>query len=144
LIRRFDTRIAQRMLPLDDPSVARWLTDEMLRKAGGEDAWEGGHEALGQAAPEGIPAAVWQAVRAFAEHPGTELTAAIPMNAEAASARRVIARRIHVTYVPLSRVEYEFAGNVFSFVAVGRRGVERFWAPSFPPRWNRVGRFLRA
>ncbi|MGZ3675203.1 MAG: hypothetical protein ACXVCO_12930, partial [Ktedonobacterales bacterium] len=40
--------------------------------------------------------------------------------------------------------EYDFAGHAFSVVAVGRSGSERFWAQTFPPRWSRIGRFLKA
>src|SRR5262249_54126073 len=142
--RRFDTRIAQRALPFEDSSVTRWLTKEMVRKARGEDTWEGARDALSESAPEGVPVAVWQAVRDFAEHPGDELTAMAPANGQTTGERRVIAQRVHVTHVPLTRIEYAFAGKSFSFVAAGGHGSERFWAESFPPRWSRVGRFLRA
>src|SRR5262249_39457005 len=144
LVRRFDTRIAQRALPLEDPSVSRWLTDEMVRKASGEDVWEGGRDALSGLAPEGVPVTVWQVVNDFARHPGDESTAMVPASGQNAGERRVIAQRMRVTRVPLTRVESAFAGKIFSFVAVGGGGSESFWAEAFPPRWSRVGRFLRA
>src|SRR5262249_9243351 len=144
LVRRFDTSIAQRALPLEDPSVSRWLTDEMERKASGENVWEGRSDTLSAPAPEGAPLTVWRVVHDFARHPGDDFTTMVPASGENAGERRVIAQCVRVTRVPLTRVEYAFAGKAFSFVAVGGRGSERFWAEAFPPRWSRVGRFLRA
>ena len=58
--------------------------------------------------------------------------------------RRVIGRQARLTRVPLTQVEYTFAGHPFAFLAVGHTGAERFWAETFPPRWSRVGRFVKA
>jgi hypothetical protein len=140
VLRRFDTRIIHRTLPYDQPAPAHWVTPEMLKKAAGEDAWEGPLDALLASRPEEVPEEVWSAAAAFARTPG-EPQASSPA---APDERRVISRRLRVSRVPLARVEYAFAGKPFSFVAVGRTGVEKFWAQEFPPRWSRVGRFLKA
>ncbi|MDE3231324.1 MAG: hypothetical protein KGO05_15710, partial [Chloroflexota bacterium] len=45
---------------------------------------------------------------------------------------------------PVTRIEYSFAGRMYEALAVGRAGEERFWAETFPPRWNRLSRFVQA
>jgi hypothetical protein len=142
IIRRFDTRFAQRVLPVDDPSVADWLRDEMVQRAAGEDVWESGRDVLSDGAPGMIPNAVWQAARDFAQN--TQAGAAPSAQEGGGGERRVIERRVRVSRIAVARVEYAFAGKEFAFVAVGRSGAERFWASAFPPRWSRVGRFLKA
>ncbi|MFI5272846.1 MAG: hypothetical protein ACHQ4H_07425 [Ktedonobacterales bacterium] len=140
VVRHFDTRIHQRTLPHERDVVAGWVTHEMLRKARGEDVWEGPLDGLVAGRPDDIPPDVWTAVVTFARTPG-EPQASSPA---APHQRRVIARRLHLSRVPVTRVEYTFAGKPFAFVAVGREGHETFWAHEFPPRWSRVGRFLKA
>ncbi|HKS68919.1 MAG TPA: hypothetical protein VJQ45_00765, partial [Ktedonobacterales bacterium] len=142
VVRHFDTHIHQRTLPYGETQAAGWVTHEMLRKVHAEDAWDGPTDAMGSiGAPESVPADVWTAAVAFARTPGGEPQASSPA---APSERRVISRRLRLSRVPVTRVEYTFAGKPFSFVAVGREGHEKFWAHEFPPRWSRVGRFLRA
>ena len=138
--RHFDTHIHQRTLPYGNTEAAGWVTHEMLRKVHAEDAWDGPTSAMSAGAPESVPADVWAAAVAFARTPG-EPQASSPA---APGERRVISRRLRLSRVPVTRVEYTFAGKPFSFVAVGREGHEKFWAHEFPPRWSRVGRFLRA
>src|SRR5262249_8762 len=126
LVRRFDTSIAQRALPLEDPSVSRWLTDEMVRKASGENVWEGRSDTLSVRAPEGAPVTVWRVVHDFARHPGDDFTTMVPASGENAGERRVIAQCVRVTRVPLNRVDYAFARKPFSFLAEDQHGSERF------------------
>ncbi len=137
IVRRFDTHLAHRTLPMGEGAVAGWVRPEMLRRATGDDIWQSEQDELGTSAPEGMPSSVWQAVLDFAEHRHNDA----PVDD---SGRHVIGRTMRVTRIPVTRVEYGFAEKAFEFVAVGRRGSERFWAESFPPRWSRVGRFFRA
>jgi hypothetical protein len=58
--------------------------------------------------------------------------------------RHIIDRRLRLTCIPVTHVEYNFDGRDFDFTTVGASGSERFWAESFPARWTRVGRFFRA
>jgi hypothetical protein len=140
VVRHFDTHIHQHTLPYGDSAAASWVTHEMLRKVHAEDAWDGPTSAMVAGAPASVPADVWAAAIAFARTPGEpqESSPAAPGD------RRVIARRLRLSRVPVTRVEYTFAGKPFSFIAVGREGHEKFWAQEFPPRWSRVERFLRA
>ncbi len=142
LVRRFDTRIAERVVPPDDPAPAEWLGHHSLRRVTGETAWEGPEEVVtSQPAPEGIPAAIWAAAGELARAPDEAFPAPRePVQGE----RRTLSRRMRLLRVPVTRVEYSFAGQPFEFVAVGRPGAERFWSQTFPARWTRVGRFLRA
>ena len=135
IVRRFDTHVAHRTLPLNDAEVASWVRPEMIRRASGEDVWQSDRDALGDEAPEGVPAEVWQAVHEFAAHRHEHVHE---------NGRHVIGRVMRVTRIPVTHVEYGFAAKPFAFVSVGRRGEERFWADAFPPRWSRVGRFFRA
>lgn len=149
LVRRFDTRLSERMLPLDDESMAQHLNEEMVRKGTGEQVWDGTFDSLPSVAPAGIPPAIWASALAFAHDQERALTTATTATsagdaASDAGERHVISRRMVLSRIPLTRVEYTFAEHQFSVVAVGRSGSERFWAQSFPPRWSRVGRFLKA
>ena len=58
--------------------------------------------------------------------------------------RHVIARRLRLTCIPVTHVEYSFDGRAFAFTSAGPSGSERFWADEFPARWTRVGRFFKA
>ncbi len=135
IVRRFDTHVAHRTLPISDAEVASWVRPEMMHRASGEDVWQSDRDALDDAAPDGVPVEVWQAVREFAAHRHERTHE---------NGRRVIGRTLRVSRIPVTRTEYGFAAKPFAFVAVGRRGNERFWAEAFPPRWSRVGRFFRA
>lgn len=146
LVRRFDTRLSERVLPLDDVGMAEHLTEEMVRKGVGEQVWEGSLDSLPATPPAGVSATIWASALSFAHDQQQALTTATS-TADATPAegeRRVISRRMALSRIPLTRVEYTFAEHQFSLVAVGRSGSERFWAQSFPPRWSRVGRFLKA
>ena len=147
LVRRFDTHISQRVLPADDPAAAGWVPDDMLRRGSGEQVWEGPFETLAvdSPAPGGVPADVWSTALRFAQGSGRALSAPVSAPPPASDGeRRVISRRLRLSRLPLTQVDYVFAGKPYSFVAVGRAGAERFWAQSFPPRWGRVSRFLKA
>jgi hypothetical protein len=142
IVRRFDTHVAHRTLPIGDGEVAAWVRPEMMRRASGEDVWQSDRDAPDDDAPDddapdALPAEVWRAVREFAAHQHERTH-------EGDGGRRVIGRTLRVTRIPVTRVEYGFAAKPFAFVAVGGRGKERFWAEAFPPRWSRVGRFFRA
>lgn len=140
VVRQFDTRIATAAVPPDH--ALGWVTDEMLRRAAGEAVWRGGREALSEPRPPQVPQPVWNALISLVERQATER----PGGDAGADGdeRRVIGLEAVVTRVPLARVHYAFAGKEFAFVAVGASGRERFWAEIFPPRWSRVGRFLKA
>lgn len=149
VVRRFDTRISERLLPVDDPVAAGWLTDDMMRRARGEPVWAGDPESVGGAAPLGVPGSVWAAALEFVRGNGRALPPAQPPanvggRGPSEDSRRVTSRQLYLTRVPVSRVEYGFAGKGFVFVAVGAAGTERFWSQDFPPRWSRVGRFFKA
>lgn len=142
VVRRFDTRVGTRALPLEE-RAADWLSQEALTRAQGEPVWTGAlNDARGtQSAPAGVPADVWREALAF--------TAAgmvgLPDGGGAGDGdRRVISRQLSLIRVPLTHLDYEFAARRYVVTAYGPEGQERFWAESFPHRWSRVGRFLRA
>jgi hypothetical protein len=142
LVRRFDTRISRRALPVEERVVA-WAPQDALARGTGERVWEESlEEALARpAAPPAVPPAIWQAALAFA---GVALPAEEPPSSVSHGERRPIARQLALVRVPLTRVQYAFAGHQYTVVALGAPDAERFWAETFPPRWSRVGRFLRA
>lgn len=151
VVRRFDTRISERMLALDDPAETTWLTDEMVRRVRGEAVWAGDPAAVGGASPLGVPANVWAAALDFVRGDGRALPAARTgaggdggNRGPSDDSRRVTLRQLYLTRVPVVRVEYSFSGKAFAFVAVGASGGERFWSQDFPARWSRVGRFFKA
>lgn len=152
IVRRFDTRIRTRILAPTDPEAASWATDQMLRRSAGEQVWEGAESALSGPTPNGVPERVWTEAlalkRAYDERPAEEQAASATNAATSATPgageRRVLSRRLLLVRTPITRIEYGFAGRAYEAVAVGRMGEERFWADTFPPRWNRVSRFFQA
>ncbi|HEX8996143.1 MAG TPA: hypothetical protein VF812_08935 [Ktedonobacterales bacterium] len=146
IVRRFDTRIRTRVLPPTDPEAASWVTDEVLRRSSGEQVWEGSEAELSGPAPAGVPVHVWSAAltlkRDYDER--ADGPSAADVSAPTDGERRVLSRRLLLVRTPVSRIEYAFAGRAYEALAVGRTGEERFWADTFPPRWNRVSRFLQA
>lgn len=143
ILRRFDTAISQRVLRSDGDESARWVTDELLRKSRGETVWDGSADALDTQAPANVPAEVWAAALGFAQGEGRPMRPAESGSADVGE-RRVTSRRMSVQRMPYAHVEYSVSDQPFTFTAVGAPGAERFWAQSFPPRWNRVGRFFKA
>lgn len=145
VVRRFDTRIRTGILPPTEPEAASWVTDQMLRRSVGEQVWEGSEAELSGPTPASVPERVWQAAlelkSAYDQRPQQA-----PGDSPAAEdgERRVLSRRLLLVRTPITRIEYGFAGRVYEALAVGRTGDERFWADTFPPRWNRVSRFFQA
>lgn len=139
LVRRFDTRLSSRLSPPDDPEFAELLTESMVRRTTGTLAWEGGESQLATDAPGGIPPAVWSLARDLAESSKRQSAATADEGD-----RHVLSRDVRLSQVPMTLVGYTFAGVPYTFLAVGAPESERFWAESYPPRWNRVGRFFRA
>jgi hypothetical protein len=135
-VRRFETSIHSETLPFAGATLLDGLSEESVRRAPGEIVWEGAIEETRGSAPEGVSEEVWQAAR--------DLIQRTPASGAPNDERRVISRRIRLSKVPVTRVEYAFSGEDYSFVAVGRSGEERFRADRFPPRWSRVQRFLSA
>ena len=149
LARRFDTYISQSTLPMDDSEMVGWLTEGIVRKSSGEEVWNGPADAVNIAAPSAVPPEVWSHIWAvLQEHRDraarTDQDQDHSQTENEPGARHVISRRLVLERVPVTRVEYMFAGQPFTFLAVGLTGRERFWAQEFPPRWSRVGRFLKA
>jgi hypothetical protein len=152
VVRRFDMRHSSKVIPANDFAVSHLIDVAALRRATGDVAWEGSIEQLDASAPASVPGSVWGAAQELArEHVAHEAAAEAAQTARAAGGeakpkgeRRVLARQMHITRIPLTHVEYTFAGHPFAFLAVGHSGTERFWAETFPPRWSRVGRFFKA
>jgi len=149
VVRRFDTRIRTRVLPPTDPEAASWVTDQMLQRSVGEQVWEGTESELSGPAPSGTPERVWEAALSLKQ--AYDARSADDANQEAddaspadAGERHVLSRRVRLVRTPITRLEYGFAGRTYEALAVGRSGEERFWADTFPPRWNRVSRFFQA
>jgi hypothetical protein len=142
VVRRFDTRVGIRALPLEE-RAAEWVPQEALARGQGEQVWVGTlEEASGTSqAPAGVPREVWSEALAFTALGDAALRgSSTPTEGE----RRVISRRIALIRVPLTHLDYEFASRRYTVSAYGVAGQERFWADAFPHRWSRVGRFLRA
>jgi hypothetical protein len=137
VVRRFETALHIETLPFTGATLLGGLSETAVRRAPGEVIWEGGVEDAQGSAPDEIPEEVWQAARVLIQRTP-------PSAAPQANGRHVISRRIRFSKVPVTHVEYAFAGEDYSFVAVGRVGEERFWADRFPHRWSRVQRFITA
>jgi hypothetical protein len=137
IVRRFETTIRGEALPLSGALLLDGLSETAVRRAPGETVWEGDREEIQGEAPAAIPAEVWQAARDLIQRAPSD-------SGPQTVGRRVISHRVRFSKVPVTRVEYSFAGEEYAFVAVGRTGEERFRAERFPPRWGRVQRFLAA
>lgn len=142
--RRFDTRVTSRTVTPARAEEAGWLTSAMLRRASEETVWEGDLDEVTGETPLGVPAGVWMVARSLVngepEANGESSSEPEADNPE----RHVIGRRLRLTCIPVTHVEYSFDGREFDFTSVGPSGSERFWADAFPARWTRVGRFFRA
>jgi hypothetical protein len=146
--RRFDTRVTSRTVTPARAEEAGWLTSAMLRRASEETAWEGDLDEVTGETPLGVPAGVWMVARSLVNGENGENNAegSEPSSEPEADdlERHVIGRRLRLTCIPVTHVEYSFDGREFDFTSVGPSGSERFWADAFPARWTRVGRFFRA
>lgn len=139
--RRFDTRVMSRTVMPTKAEEAGWLTSAMAKRATAETAWDGELNEVGGEAPLGVPPGVWAVARSLVNgNNGGQPAIAQPDDLD----RHVIGRRLRLTVIPVTHVEYSFDGREFDFTSVGPSGSERFWAESFPARWTRVGRFFRA
>jgi hypothetical protein len=136
VVRRFETGIHSETAPFPGATLFDGLPEASVRRAPGEIVWEGAIEETRGNAPPSVPEEVWRAARGLIRQ--------APASGEQADERRVISRRIRLSKVPVTRVAYAFAGEEYSFVAIGRAGEERFRADRFPPRWSRMQRFLSA
>jgi hypothetical protein len=142
IVRRFDTRMYTRSIPPADAEIARHIDEAKLRRATGEEVWEGVVEQVGDRAPEHVPSVVWAAARELVSQYAADASAQSG-DADQTPDRHVVARQVRLSRIPVSRVRYTFLGHPFEFLAVGKSGTERFWADTFPPRWSHVGRFFR-
>jgi hypothetical protein len=167
VVRRFDTHISWRTLPAEG-TAADWVPQDVLSRGTGQRHWDGAVEdarALPEAPPD-VPEGVWKAAVAYAstvEHDDSavrdegaaregaaregaarERTGHEGEGARTGGDRHVIGRRLALVRLPMTRVRYHFAGHQYELVAFGAAGKERFWAQAFPPRWSRMGRFLKA
>lgn len=142
VVRRFDTRSISRTVMPTRAEEAGWLSSAMLRRASEETVWEGTITDVEGEPPLGVPPGVWTIARALVnDGNGAGESSTEPPDDPA---RHVIGRRLRLTCIPVTHVEYTFDEREFAFSAVGPTRSERFWAESFPARWTRVGRFFKA
>ena len=151
VVRRFDTRVTTRTVMPNRAEEAGWLSNALLKRATEETVWEGALiDVIGEA-PLGVPGGVWAVARALvngdngdngdnSENEAGQPSAETPEDLD----RHVIGRRLRLTCIPVTHVEYSFDGRAFAFTSAGPSGSERFWADEFPARWTRVGRFFKA
>jgi hypothetical protein len=142
IVRRFETRVSHRTVPLAGER-ARWVPEDVLARGTVEPAWQGSVSDLvsGQP-PEGIPRDLWDEALAFASIARAQQQETA--GAGDGAARRVLSTVVSLVRVPLVRLQYSFGGSPYVVVAFGASGRERFWAESFPHRWSRITRFMRA
>jgi hypothetical protein len=142
IVRRFETRVSHRTVPLAGEH-ARWVPEDVLARGTVEPAWQGSvSELVGGQPPVGVPQELWDEALAFASIARAQQPA-MPGGADGA-ARRVLSTVVSLVRVPLVRMEYSFGASPFVVVAFGANGRERFWAETFPHRWSRITRFMRA
>jgi hypothetical protein len=142
IVRRFDTRVSHRTVPLAGEH-ARWVPEDVLARGAVEPAWQGSVSDLAaDQPPDGIPREMWDEALAFASIARAQQQATSG-NGDGA-ARRVLSTVVSLVRVPLVRLEYSFGDTPYVVVAFGASGRERFWAESFPHRWSRITRFMRA
>jgi hypothetical protein len=142
IVRRFETRVSRRTVPLPGEHD-RWAPEEVLVRGAIEPAWQGAVSELAQEQPPvGTPREVWEEALAFASVARAQSPASLGDADGVAS--RVLSTVVSIVRVPLVRLEYTFGGSPYVVVAFGANGRERFWAEAFPHRWSRIARFMRA
>jgi len=139
VVRRFDSKVTASVA--SPQAGSEWVTDEMLRRASGVEAWSGEASDLSESPPVNVPAAVWMATREVALDTPEPSEQSVATTHEE---RHVMHRRIRLSRVPATWLEYAYGGHQFEVVAVGNGRSERFWSDEFPPRWSHVGRFFKA
>lgn len=130
IVRRFEVR------PLTQTLGESPIPMRVLRRAEGEvfATIETRAELERATPPAGVPEQVWTLAQEAARSGRQSI----------APDERASLQVVELMRVPVVKVVYGYADEPFVFYAFGPEGKERFYAETFPPRWKRVERFVRA
>jgi hypothetical protein len=111
------------------------IPEKVLRKAEGDVMMtvESIQSLENAAPPEGLTEDIWRAAQ----------EAARKHRQPFAPEQHAVFQSVEFLRVPVVKVAYTYGDAPFTFFAFGAAGKERFWAERFPPRWQRVERFVR-
>jgi hypothetical protein len=135
IVRSFDLRTQTRIVG-DSPIPA-----QQLLRANGDLVYNSEvNETLHpEAPPERVPMDVWKAA---VELMRTE-SQSKPGTDQSASSRASL-QVIELVRIPYTKVQYRYADQDYVFYAYDGEGQEKFYAESYPVRWDRIERLMKA
>jgi len=136
IVRRFDLRTQTRLV--GDSSIPH----QQLIRASGELIFNAEvNESLHpDAPPEAVPGDVWRAAVTLVQQAAQERP--IP-NASSEQSRATL-QVIELARIPYTRVQYRYSDRDYVFYIYDSEGREKFYAESYPARWDRVERLVKA
>jgi hypothetical protein len=143
LARRFDLSTATRIIG-ESPIPQQQLTDaggELVYSAEVDDTFHP------EVAPDNVPVDVWRTAVDMVKaesHRDPKSQTTRPLNQNAQSASHATLQVIELVRVPYTQVQYRYSGQNYVFYAYDANGREKFYADSYPARWNRVERLVQA
>lgn len=137
IVRRFDLRTQTRVIG-ETPIPA-----QQLAKANGDLIYNAEvNETLHpDAPPEGVPLDVW---RATVDMVQSESANPQKPGQDSQSASRATLQVVELVRVPCTGVQYSYNDQEYMLYVYDGEGKEKFYADSYPARWDRVERLVKA
>ncbi|WP_052890884.1 hypothetical protein [Thermogemmatispora carboxidivorans] len=138
IVRSFELRTRYRFVGTDA------LPQQQLLKAEGELVYsaEVDENLHPEAPPDAVPLDIWQAA---VEEVRTAAAVSGRASAEAVqSSLRPTLQVLELVRIPYIKVDYRYIDRDYTLYIYDGEGHEKFYAASFPPRWDRIERLVRA
>ena len=137
IVRRFDLRTQTKIIG-ETPIPVQQLT-----KANGDLIYNAEvNEMLHpEAPPEGVPMDVW---RATVDLMQSESVSATKPGQDSQAASRATLQVVELVRVPFTGVQYRYNEHDYMLYVYDGEGKEKFYADSYPTRWDRVERLVKA
>jgi hypothetical protein len=137
IVRRFDLRTQTRIIGETPIPV------QQLVKANGDLIYnaEINEPLYPEAPPEGVPMDVW---RATVDMVQSESVSPTKPGQDSQSASRATLQVVELVRVPFTNVQYRYNEQEYMLYVYDGEGKEKFYADSYPARWDRVERLVKA
>ncbi|MBV9615704.1 MAG: hypothetical protein JO031_09630, partial [Ktedonobacteraceae bacterium] len=137
IVRRFDLRTQTRIIGETPIPV------QQLLKANGDLIYnaEINETLYPEAPPEGVPMDVW---RATVDMVQSESASPAKPGQDPQSASRATLQVVELVRVPFTGVQYRYNDQEYLLYVYDGEGKEKFYADSYPARWDRVERLVKA
>jgi hypothetical protein len=137
IVRRFDLRTQTRTIG-ETPIPA-----QQLAKANGDLIYnaEINETLYPEAPPEGVPIDVW---RTTVDMVQSESDSPVKPGQDPQAASRATLQVVELVRVPCTGVQYSYNNQEYMLYVYDGEGKEKFYADSYPARWDRVERLVKA